>query len=196
GQVAAAFPQASVAIWANDFTDDHRIGLKPLRKQVWCLPGQRPVAPGPHRDAWCSLVAFVHSASARTVLHLASAVNIPLFAAELQAFARAVGAGPQQQMVLVLDRASRHTSTQLRVPDHPHLLFLPAYSPELNPAEQLWPLTNTALANQHFKTLDDLEEAQAARCVALPARPDRIRSTTCFHWWPRRLRKLQHPPPS
>ena len=36
------------------------------------------------------------------------------------------------------------------VPDHVHLLFLPAYSPELQPAEHLWPLTNTVLVNRHF----------------------------------------------
>jgi hypothetical protein len=98
---------------------------------------------------------FVPPASGRTVFHLASAVNLPLCAAELEAFAQAVGAGPKQQLVLVLDRAGWHTSTPLRVPDHLHLRFLPAYSPELNPAEQLWPRTNTALAHQHFKTLDD-----------------------------------------
>jgi hypothetical protein len=35
--------------------------------------------------------------------------------------------------------------------DHVHLLFLPAYSPELQPAEHLWPLTYDALANAHFR---------------------------------------------
>lgn len=165
-------------------------------KRVWCFPGQRPLAPVEHRYECCYLVAFVHPASGRTVFHLASAVNIPLFEAELAAFAEAVGAGPKKQIVLVLDRAGWHTSVKLRVPAHIHLLFLPAYSPELNPAEHLWPLTDTALANQHFATLQDLEDAQAARCVALQARRDLIRSTTCFDWWPRRLRKLQHPPPS
>src|SRR5260221_336743 len=61
---------------------------------------------------------------------------------------------------------------------HVHLLCLPPYSPELQPAEHLWPLTNTALANRHFASIDELEDAQAARCVALQARPDLIRSTT------------------
>ena len=95
--------------------------------------------------------------------------------------------------MLVLDRAGWHASVKLRVPDHVHLLFLPAYSPELQPAEHLWPLTNTALANKHFATIEDLEDAQAARCVALQARPDLIRSTTRFHWWPRHIRKRQGP---
>jgi transposase len=74
-----------------------------------------------------------------------------------------------------------------------HLLFLPPYSPELQPAEHLWPLTNTVLYNRHFASIDDLEEAQAARCVALQGRRDLIRSTTLFHWWPKRIRKRQGP---
>jgi hypothetical protein len=64
-------------------------------------------------------------------------VSIPLFEVELAAFARAVGASPTKQIILVLDRAGWHSSLRLRVPDHVHLLFLPAYSPELQPAEHL-----------------------------------------------------------
>jgi transposase len=122
------------------------------------------------------------------VFHLASSVSIPLFAVELAAFAQAVGASPHKQIVLVLDRAGWHSTQRLRVPNHVHLLFLPAYSPELQPVEQLWQLTTTVLVNHHFASIDDLEEAQAARCVALQAQQDLVRSTTLFHWSPQRLR--------
>jgi len=193
--VATAFPHAQVALWA---TDEHRIGWKPILHKVWCFDGQRPLAPVQQRYDWRSLVGFVHPASGRTVFHLATTVSIPLFEVELAAFARQVGAGPPKQIVRVLDRAGwKPTSVKLRVPDHVHdhvpLLFLPAYSPELQPAEHLWPLTNTVLANRHFASIDDLEDAQAARCVALQARPDLIRSTTLFRWWPKRIKKRQGP---
>jgi transposase len=137
------------------------------------------------------VVGFAHPASGRTVFHLASTVSIALFEVELADFARAVGAGPTKQIVLVLDRAGWHITHHLRVPEHVHLLFLPPYSPELQPAEHLWPLTNTALANRHFLSIDALEDAQAERCLALQARPDLIRSTTLFRWWPQRIRKRQ-----
>jgi hypothetical protein len=52
-----------------------------------------------------------------------------------------------------------------------------------------WPLTNAPLINRHFASIEDLEEAQAQRCLALQAQPDLIRCTTVFHWWPQRLRK-------
>jgi transposase len=183
-EVATAFPQATVELWA---VDEHRIGLKPILHKVWCVNGQRPLAPVQHRYEWRYLVGFVHPASGRTVFQLATSVSIALFEAELAAFARQVGAGPHKQIVVALDRAGWHSTQRLRVPDHLHLLFLPPYSPELQPAEHLWPLTNTVLVNRHFTSIEELEDAQAERCVTLRGQPDLIRSTTLFHWWPQRL---------
>src|SRR5215472_17316985 len=158
--------------------DEHCIGLKPILQKVWCFDKERPIAPDQHRYDWRYLVSFVHPASGQTIFHLATSVNLDLFAVELEAFAHAVGAGPRKQIVLVLDRAGWHASLKLRVPEHLHLLFLPAHSPELNPAEHLWVLSDTALVHRHFATLDELEDAQAARCVALLDRRDLVRSTT------------------
>jgi transposase len=132
-------------------------------------------------------------ASGCTVFHLATTISIPLFETELETFARQVGAGLTKQAVLVLDRAGWHASVHLRVPEHVHLLFLPTYSPELQSAGHPWPRTNTALANRHFASIDELEDAQAQRCVVLQARRDLIRSTTLFHWWPQRIKKRHGP---
>jgi transposase len=77
----------------------------------------------------------------------------------------------------------------VRVPEHFHLLFLPPYSPELQPAEHLWPLTNTVLVNQHFTSINELENIQAARVVELGFRRDLVRSATLFSWWPERIHR-------
>ncbi|HEX9035904.1 MAG TPA: transposase [Ktedonobacterales bacterium] len=116
-----------------------------------------------------------------------------MFEVELAEFARQVGASPTKQIVLVLDRAGWHTSVKLRVPDYVHRLFLPPYSPELQPAEHLWPLTNAALVNQHFASIKDLEDAQFARRLALQRHCEHIRSTTLFHWWPKQIHKRRGP---
>src|SRR5215469_13388629 len=100
------------------------------------------------------------------------------FSQVLEDFARAVGAGPAQQVLLVLDRAGWHTSKQVRLPDGLPLVYLPPYSPELQPAERLWTLTNQPMVNRTFATLDELEEVQAQRCVTLQATPDLIRHHT------------------
>lgn len=99
----------------------------------------------------------------------------------------------EHRLFTELGRSGWNASVKLHMPKHVHLLVLPPYSPELRPAEHLWPLTNTVLANEHFATLDDLEEALARRCAALQACRDLVRSTTLFHWWPRRVKKRPGP---
>ena len=46
------------------------------------------------------------------------------------------------------------------------------------------PLTNEAIANQHFATLKDLDTALSARCCKLDATPEIIKADTRFAWWP------------
>jgi hypothetical protein len=91
--------------------------------------------------------------------------------------------------VAVIARAGI-ASVHSRVPGHAHLLFLPAYSPELQPSEQLWPLTNMALANHHFATTGEIEVAQGAlRCLPASVNPDpRFTRVPCPHWLPQRIK--------
>ncbi len=63
-------------------------------------------------------------------------------------------------------------------------MFLPPYSPEIQPAKRLWPLTNEPIANEYLETLDDLDEVLAERCCILADDPDQIRAHTLFEWWP------------
>ena len=70
------------------------------------------------------------------------------------------------------------------MPEGIRLVYLPAYTPELRPAETLWPLVDEPIVNKHIATLEQLEHIIAQRCVDLAGMPDRIRSHTRFHWWP------------
>ncbi len=106
------------------------------------------------------------------------------FGLALAEFAKEVGAGRGKQVILLVDRAGWHVSSKVPVPAGLHLVFLPTASPELQPAERLWPLTNEPLANRPFRDLDELEEVLARRCVALADAPKVVRAHTRFHWWP------------
>ncbi len=88
--------------------------------------------------------------------------------------AKQVDAGPQRELVLVLDGAGWHSGLRITLPAHLHLVSLPPYSPELQPAERLWTYSNTPLVNAHFADLDALEDAQLARCAALQTEPPLI----------------------
>lgn len=167
--------------------DEHRVGLQPIVRRVWAPRGRRPVAPVQTRYQWRYLVGWVHPTSGRTGWHWADTVNLAVFSAELAAFAQQVGAGPKRQIALILDGAGWHHGPRLTVPAHLHLIPLPPYSPELQPAERLWVYSNAPLLNAHCADLDALEEVQMARCAALQTDPTlvaTIQAATHFHWWP------------
>jgi DDE superfamily endonuclease len=172
-------PGRQVEVWAFD---EHRLGLKPVLRRQWAPRG--PVAVGRHRYEWLYLDGFVHPSTGEVVWFVCNTVDAVLLGAVLAAFAAAVGAGEDKLVVLVLDNAGWHVSGDLVVPPGIELAFLPPYTPELQPAEHLWPLANEAVANKHFATLKDLDAALSERCRTLDAMPEVIKAATSFAWWP------------
>jgi transposase len=166
-------------------TDEHRLGLKPVTRRVRAPVGVRPVALGHHRFEWLYVTAFVSPATGETVWYLSSGVSKPFFERLLAAFAKQVGAGRERIIVLVLDNAGWHTEPGLAVPEGRRLVYLPPYSPELQPAECLWPVLDEPLVNRHCKTIEEVEEIVAERCVSLDADRKLVGDRTGFHWWPK-----------
>jgi transposase len=124
-----------------------------------------------------------HSISGEVFWYISNGVSKPFFAGLLALFAREAGAGQDRIIVLGLDSAGWHTEPNLAVPDGIRPVYLPPYSPELQPAEHLWPVLDEPLANQYFETLADLERVVANRCRGLDGDP--LRLGTNFHWWPK-----------
>lgn len=112
----------------------------------------------------------------------------------LTKFAALRGVGPEKHLVVVWDRAGWQTSPRVSGPAHVHLVCLPAYSPELQPAERLWPLVNEPLANRTFADLAALETILCDRCNTLDQQAAQIRALTHFHWWPTPPENLEPSP--
>ncbi len=155
-----------------------------MARRVWAKRGEQPLALSHHLYQWLYLYAFVHPASGAVEWWLANSVNAPLFEAILRSFAATVGAGAEKTVILVLDNAGWHVAKELTVPEGVELCFLPPYTPELQPAERLWPLTDEAVANKPYESLDELSQTLEKRCLALTAQPDLIKAKTSFKWWP------------
>jgi len=176
-----AYPTAKVELWC---TDEQRLGLKSIVRKVWSPIGQRPPVKVHQRYQWTYLYAFAHPNSGEVHWLILPTVNAEVFSVALENFAREVGAGTTRRILLVLDRAGWHTAKKLRVPEGIHLEFLPSHSPELQPSERLWPLSNEGVANRHFEEIEEMEQTLANRCVALGEQPDLIRSYLRYYWWP------------
>jgi transposase len=176
-----AYPTAKVELWCED---EHRLGLKPIMRKVWSPIGERPIVKVYQRYEWTYLYSFVRPKSGEVHWLILPVVNAEVFSLALEHFATEVGAGNRKRILLVLDRAGWHTGKDIEVPEGIHLEFLPSASPELQPSERLWPLSNEGVANRHFEEIEELEEALIERCVALCNQPEVIRSYTHYHWWP------------
>lgn len=65
---------------------------------------------------------------------------------------------PGEYKVIVLDNGAFHKASSLKIPENMILVFLPPYSPELNPAENMWAKFKRTFTNRLFKDLDSLSD--------------------------------------
>jgi transposase len=80
-------------------------------------------------------------------------------------------------VVMVWDQAGFHTGNALEVPSSITIIELPAYSPELNPMENLWHyLRSHHWANRAFADYDALVAAAEQAWRASACDPARIQS--------------------
>ena len=174
-------PELPLEVWAFD---EHRVGLEPIRRRVWAKRGERPLAVSHHKYQWLYLYGFVRPRTGALQWWIADGVNVELFERMLASFAARIGAGTRARVILCLDNAGWHVAEKLKRPPGIHFRFLPPYTPELQPAERLWPLTDEPIVNKPFPTLDALEEVLDHRCLKLIEQPQLISDHTLFHWWP------------
>ena len=151
---------------------------------IWAPVGKRPVARFKRGYKWTYLYGFVRPESGEVYWLIVPTVNVKLFSMALNEFAKEVGAGKDKHLLLVVDQAGWHTGKEVEVPEGIHLEFLPSGSPELQPAERLWMLTNEGVANGLFEEIEQIEEALMERCVQLLDQSESIRALTNYHWWP------------
>jgi hypothetical protein len=162
------------------FQDEGRFGLLGAPRRCWAPSGVRPVvgarlerkyiyafsAVSPHDGVLDSLV-----------LPWVNADTMSLFLAEV------AQRHSSEFIVMVMDQAGWHLAGELIVPTNMKLIFLPPYSPELNPAEHLWDaLREDSFANTVFADLDAVEKALIAGLRALEAHATRTQSMTGFEW--------------
>ncbi len=175
-------PEAeTVELWAED---EARLGLKPVMRRVWAPVGKRPIARTKRGYKWTYLYGFVHPCTGEVFWLILPTVNVELFSLALGEFAKEVGVGKKKRVLLVVDKAGWHTGGEVEIPEGIDLEFVPSGSPELMPAERLWPLTNEALANRLFEEIWEIEEALMERCVELLDQSETIKGLTNYHWWP------------
>jgi len=90
---------------------------------------------------------------------------------------------PERNIFMFLDNASWHKSNKLKVPFNIWLIPLPAYSPELNPAEHIWDeLREKWFNNYTFDSIAAVEDRLTVGLHSLENNKSLIKSTSSFNW--------------
>jgi len=138
------------------FQDEARFGRISQAMQCWAPPKVRPVVP----------TQIVREYSyAFTALSPLDGVNhsliLPWVNGEMMSlFLEEVATRhPDEHIGMVVDGASWHKAKDLKVPKNMTLIFLPPYSPQLNPVECFWKqVRKQGFYNKAFKTIKSVED--------------------------------------
>jgi transposase len=142
--------------------DEGRFGLRSTYTRTWTRRGITPSVP---------VIQGYKNFYAFACVSPADGDFFPLFLPEvntemLDHFLREFASEHEGERVLmIMDQAGWHCSKELQVPHNIELLYLPPYSPELNPVERLW--RHLKLAATHNILLPTLDQVMDALQVAI-----------------------------
>lgn len=165
-----------VRVWV---LDEHRYGLLPVIRRIWGKRGVRVHAPYATKYKW----GYLHEAMEVDGDNSAELLFTPAIDQGIHAlFLRQIAeSDPDALHVIIQDQAGFHLPAgDPRLPPNLRLLPLPAYCPDLNPAERLGGLIKARVCNRLYPTLARLErhiEAVANACL----QPSKVASL--IHGW-------------
>lgn len=172
--VAAAHPGRRLCVY---FEDESRFGQQGTTTNVWARKGSRPTAVRQTEYQYLWVLGVVCPETGQAEGLLSPRLNTEVVNVFLEQFSLSLP--PEEHAVLVWDGAGFHTSNSLRVPENVTLLQLPAYSPELNPLENLWHyLKSHFWSNRAYADYDDLEAAAIDAWRRAVLNPD-LMKTVC-----------------
>lgn len=87
---------------------------------------------------------------------------------------------PNQPICVIMDNAPCHKPKVLHLLEGLSIIYLPPYSPELNPVERYFEEMRRATANQIFTTINDLEK-RLTETINFWS-DEMVKQLTCFEW--------------
>lgn len=160
--------------------DEGRFGLKTWLRRRWCPRGVRPPWIVSEEYEWLWLYAAVEPSTGSGVFLLLPNVEADCLQIFLQHLRQEVGEG---SIGVLLDNAPSHQSRDVSWPADMQPLYLPPYSPELNPAEQIFRHLRAKLSNRVFASLEELQDALIDELKLFWENPTVLLHLTGYPWW-------------
>jgi putative transposase len=160
--------------------DEGRFGLKGWFRRRWCTFGHRPPWIVDDRYEWVwvyiAITPTTGECSCLLLPHVDTAC-LDLFLATMRE------EWPDERIGVILDGSGSHRGANVQWPEGVVPLSLPPYSPELNPAEQIFRHLRKRLANEVFASLEAMQERLTRELQRLWAHPKVIVRMTNYPYW-------------
>lgn len=160
------------------FQDEAGFGRINKPKYCWCGKGERPLVPCQHIREYRYAYGAVEPLNGNgffLVLPYCNTDWTNVFLCELSK------EYPDDVILLCCDGAAWHKSKGLIIPDNIELFFIPPYTPEMNPIEQIWKeLRKRGFKNELFASLEKVIDRLCDAINSLTA--DIIKSITGRDW--------------
>src|SRR6266516_4867955 len=160
------------------FADEARFGRMNRIRPCWAPIGTRPEVAAQLIREYIYLYGAVSPKDGTCVYLIMPTSNTACFQAFLDVLARRFA---WQDILLVLVVAPNHRCCDLAFPDNITLLYLPPYSPELNPKENLWDeIREKIFKNYALKSIDAVRRKLEQAILYIEHNPETVQSITSF----------------
>lgn len=160
------------------FQDEAGFGWINKPKYCWCKKGMRPSVPCHHIREYRYTYGAVEPRTGEAFFLIMPYCNTDCMNVFLKQLSDSY---PKDKIVLVCDGAAWHKSKGLSIPHNIRLVFIPPYTPEMNPIEQIWREIRTqGFRNEIFASLDKVVDRLCETIQNLTK--DTIKSITGRNW--------------
>jgi len=135
--------------------DETRLGLITSLGKKITLPGVRPVAPIQRIYENYHIYGATEVVSGENFFLEFSGMSTDCFQCFLEEFSEEF---PNNFNIMLSDNAGIHKAKRLTIPENICLVFLPAYSPELNPIERFWEHIKRYTKGKIYSGLNEMKD--------------------------------------
>ena len=160
------------------FQDEAGFGRINKPKYCWCAKGIRPNVPCHHIREYRYVYGAVEPLTGESCFLVMPYCNTDCMNVFLDELSRQY---LDDIILLCCDGAAWHKSKSLKIPDNICLFFIPPYTPEMNPIEQVWKeIRKRGFRNEIFASLEKVVNRLCDTICNLPNYV--IRSITARSW--------------
>lgn len=162
------------------FQDEGRFGRISKPTACWAPPGFRPTIKAQFIRQYTHVYSAVSPNDGQSVSLILPYVNTAAMKIYLTEVSKQLA---EYRVVMIMDKAAWHRSKMLGEFENIRIIYLPPYSPELNPVEHLWEhIRENYLRNFFWTSMDKLENKLESILQKIANFSESIQSLVGFHW--------------